>query len=98
MALPVSVIASKLGVTARCLRYWFPGQCVALTERAQVAQLERSIYHQAKQKQRVKAIVQQMRHVGRNPSRRQVGSVMRKEAMSLAQAHLLAAYREALAG
>jgi len=96
MALPVSIIASELGVTARCLRYWFPGQCTAITERARVAQLERSTYHQAKQKRRVKAIVQQLRQVGRNPSRRQVSSVIRTEGMSLAQAHLLKAYREAL--
>jgi len=93
---PVSHIASKLGVTARCLRYWFPGQCVVLTERARVALAEKSINHQAKQKRRVKTIVQQLRQAGRNPSRRQVSDAIGKEGMSLAQPHLLMAFREAI--
>ena len=96
-ALPVSTIASKLGVTARCLRYWFPEQCAALTARARLARADRSTYHQAKQQQQVKAVVQQLRQVGRNASRRQVSSAIRKEGMSLAQPHLLKAYREAVA-
>lgn len=96
MSPPVSLIASKLGVTARCLRYWFPGQCAILTERARAAQTERSIDHQAKQKRRIKAIVQELRQSSRYPSRRQVSTILRKEGMSLAQTHLLRTYRDAI--
>jgi len=95
--LPVSRIAADLGVSARCLRYWFPDVCAALSERARVAQRQRSATHQARQSSRVGEIVRELRQGGRYPSRRQVGTILQQERMSLAQPHLLKAFRQAIA-
>lgn len=94
---PVSRIAADLNVSARCLRYWFPDLCASLSERARVAQREGSATHQARQSSRVGEIVRQLRQAGRYPSRRQVNMILRQESMSLAQPHLLKAYRAAVA-
>jgi hypothetical protein len=97
LAQPVSITAARLGIIARCLRYWFPEQCAALTIRAHEAQLDRSIRHQASQCRRGKMAVHALRLAGRYPSRRQVNAILRKDGMSLAQQHLAQAYHEAVA-
>jgi len=92
----VSLVATGLGVSARCLRYWFPELCAALTARARQAQKDRSVRHREDQCSKVKATVVALRLTGQYPSRRQVNAQLRREGMALAQPHLLAAYREAI--
>jgi hypothetical protein len=87
--LPVSQIAAFLDVPARCLRYWFPDLCASLSKRARIAKCQRSAAHQARQSDRVREIIRQLRQVGRYSSRRQISTILRREGMSLAQPHLL---------
>ena len=96
-ARPISLVASELAVSPRCLRYWFPELCAALTVRARQTQQDRSARHREDQCRKVKATVVALRLTGKYPSRRQVNAVLRKEGMSLAQSHLIKAYREAIA-
>lgn len=84
-------------ITARGLRYWFPGQCVTLTARARQARLDVFARHQASQCRIVKTTVQVLQYAGRCPLHRQVNAIIRKECMVLAQPHILKAYREAVA-
>jgi len=93
---PVSQIAVDLDVSARYLRYWFPDVCAQLSERAKVVRKQRSTVYQSMQCDRVREIVQKLQEMRRNPSRRQVNSNLRREGMSLAQSHLLVAYRKAV--
>jgi hypothetical protein len=94
--LPVSKIADKIDVPARCLRYWFPELCSELAARHRTAVKARSDAYRAEQGRRVREVVWRLMDEGRYPSRRKVNGLLRKERMSLAQAHLLQAYRDAL--
>lgn len=93
---PVSKIAGQVGVSARSLRYWFPDLCDQLSARHQAAAKARSESYQAAQCRRVCEIVKQVRDSGQYPSRRRINALLRKERMSLAQPHLLGAYKGAL--
>lgn len=93
---PLSSIAKKIGSPARCLRYWFPELCRELSARYRAAEKTTSLEYQANQAARVREVVQQLKNEGVYPSRRRVNGILRKEGMSLAQAHLLKAYRDAL--
>lgn len=95
-SLPVTAIATDLGVGSSCLRYWFPDLCAALSKRHRVAAKVRSEIHRAQQSRRVEEVVRMIRVDGRYPSHRQVNTVLRQEGMSLAQPHLLQAYLKAL--
>jgi hypothetical protein len=95
-SLPITAIATDLGVGPSCLRYWFPDLCVSLSERHRVAAKAHSEIHRAQQSRRVEEVVKMIRVDGRYPSHRQVNTVLRQEGMSLAQPHLLQAYLKAL--
>jgi hypothetical protein len=92
----LSRIAGQIGVSARYLRYWFPDMCNALSVRHRAAEMATSSTYRAKQGARVQEVVRQVQDAGEYPSRRRVNGVLRNEGMSLAQPHLLLAYRDAL--
>ncbi|MFZ6780417.1 TniQ family protein [Undibacterium sp. Ji83W] len=92
---PVSKIAVALGLSARCLRYWFPDLCRDLSERAQLARARKSATYQAAQTRRVVEIVQELRLAGKNPSRTQVNRRLAGERMLLTSQHLYEAFRSA---
>jgi hypothetical protein len=92
----VSAVAAELGLPASFLRYWFPELCGQLTAKYRKATKTRSEAHQARQRRRVEEIVRLVRAEGDYPSRRRVNNLLRGESMSLAQPHLLEAYRKAL--
>lgn len=94
--LPVSAVATNLGVTARSLRYWFPEQCRQISLRYRKEAKARSEAHRAMQCLRVEKVVSQIRDSGQYPSRRRVNTALRKQGMSLAQPHLFEAYKKAL--
>lgn len=94
--LPVSMVAADLGLTARCLRYWFPELCKLLTVRYREGAGQRSAEHRAKQCLRVTGLVGQLREAGEYPSFRKVNNLLRQERMSLVQPHLREAYRAAM--
>lgn len=91
----VQMIASNLGVSQNCLRYWFPELCSQLSKQHKAAIKMRSGKHQLQQSRRVEEVVKIIRAEGRYPSQRQVDYVLNKEGMSLAQPHLLRAYIKA---
>lgn len=92
---PVSIVAADLGLTARCLRYWFPELCRQLTARYREEARLRSAEFRAKQCLRVAEIVRQLREAGEYPSFRKANNLLRQERMSLVQPHLREAYRAA---
>lgn len=92
----LSGIAKKIRVSVSCLRYWFPELCRELSVRHRAAVKATSLAHQARQIMRVGEVIRQLRSEGVYPSRRRLNGILRKEGMSLAQAHLLNAYRDAL--
>lgn len=93
---PVSAVAADLGVTARCLRYWFPELCRQLTERYREGVGLRSAELRSKQCLRVVEILGQLAERGEFPSSRRVNVLLRQEGMSLVQPHLNEAYRCAM--
>ncbi|PKO71005.1 MAG: hypothetical protein CVU20_08990 [Betaproteobacteria bacterium HGW-Betaproteobacteria-14] len=95
-ALPVSEIATSLGLTRSYLRYWFPELYTKLTKRFQAAVRARSREHQDRQSHRVVEVVGQIRANKEYPSRRRVNRLLHREGMSLAQPHLFQAYLNAL--
>lgn len=94
--LPVTAIAKRLGYSPRCLRYWFPDLCSALSERHKMSVKAHTKARHALQSQRVAEIVTSVHEAGRYPSRRVVNSILEQEKMSLARPHILEAYKIAL--
>lgn len=91
--LPVSTIATELGITRSFLRYWFPDLCKSLSLRNRcMAQEQTRLCHQ-RQALRVKAAVRSIRKSGAWPSYRKVGKLLKQQNLSLSEQRLREVYK-----
>lgn len=92
----IAALGQEIGVPARCLRYWFPDLCQALSRKHQAWTKARSTALKEKQRRRVREVVRQVYKAGEYPSRRRVNRILRQERMALVQPQLLDAYLAAI--
>ena len=80
---PVSMIATKLGVSARCLRYWFPDLCARIAQRHRTHLKGQAAARHAAQCERIQTVVRQAAEKGGLPSRRRIGRALQAEQITL---------------
>ena len=92
----VMEIAKSLDLNPAALRYWFPDLCTKLSIQHKISVKTHSESRQTLQRQLTEGVVTMLLAEGRFPSRRQVNHVLERGHMSLAQPHVLEAYRSVL--
>jgi len=91
--LPVSAIATKLGLTRAFLRYRFPDQCRSLSLKSRIAAKEGTEVRHRQQALMVKTAVRKIRELGEWPSYRKVGKLLKQQNLSLSEQRLRDIYK-----
>lgn len=93
----LTAVGRNLGVSARCLRYWFPDICQLLGLKHQEWAKARAVAFRKEQQRRVQEVVREVCEAGEYPSRRRINRILQHERMALVLPHLLDAYLTAIA-
>jgi hypothetical protein len=89
-------IATSLGLTTSCMRYWFAEECAAILNKHSAAKKLRSAEKASSAREIVKDVVRSIRARGEYPSRRKVNGVLVGHKLCLVGTDMLQAYREAM--